>query len=235
MVSQPTSAGDPIPETCQIIEVRVAELRQLFNAIDPSPFNERDLDPKAEEFIVDWSKDLPADAPLALRVHLERAAGMADEAIILRDAIHEFFGRRAGTSKRHLRELFRRGRISLAIALAFLVLANAIADALAHYFGDSSFAEVLREGFLIVGWVAMWRPLELFLYNWWPIRAEARLYERLSAMPVKIEYTSTDAADAWRADWPAVAPADEPSTRTSIRPVPSPTQSKQLSARRTRH
>jgi hypothetical protein len=36
---------------------RVAELRQLFNAIDPSPFRERDLDPRAEEFIVEWARD----------------------------------------------------------------------------------------------------------------------------------------------------------------------------------
>ena len=27
--------------------------------------------------------------------------------------------------------------------------------------------------------MAMWRPLEVFLYDWWPIRAEARLFDRL--------------------------------------------------------
>lgn len=58
------AAGDAIHEAHQVIEVRVAELRQLFNAIDPSPFHERDLDPKAEEFIVGWSRELP-DAVLA--------------------------------------------------------------------------------------------------------------------------------------------------------------------------
>ncbi|HTO48639.1 MAG TPA: hypothetical protein VML91_13455 [Burkholderiales bacterium] len=34
--------------------------------------------------------------------------------------------------------------------------------------------------------VALWRPLEIFLYDWWPILAEARRYDRLSAMPVRI-------------------------------------------------
>ena len=37
------SAGDPLPPRCVQIEVHVGELRQLFNAIDPSPFRERDL------------------------------------------------------------------------------------------------------------------------------------------------------------------------------------------------
>ena len=32
----------------------------------------------------------------------------------------------------------------------------------------------------------MWRPMELFLYDWWPIRAEARLADRLAAMPVRV-------------------------------------------------
>jgi hypothetical protein len=39
---------------------------------------------------------------------------------------------------------------------------------------------------VIGGWVAMWRPLEVFLYDWWPIRAEARLFDRLSAMAVRV-------------------------------------------------
>jgi hypothetical protein len=60
------SPGDPIPPKCSVIEVHVGELRQLFNAIDPSPFRDKDLDPKAEEFIVGWAKDLPRDATLAL-------------------------------------------------------------------------------------------------------------------------------------------------------------------------
>ena len=36
----PETAGSAAERT---IEVRVTELRQLFNAIDPSPFHERDL------------------------------------------------------------------------------------------------------------------------------------------------------------------------------------------------
>lgn len=210
MPSEPATAGDTIPEACHIIEVRVSELRQLFNAIDPSPFHERDLDPKAEEFIVDWSRDFPAAAPLALVVHLDRAPGRADEARELRDAIHEFFRQRASSVRRRLRELFRRGRISLVIALAFLTASIAVGDALANYLQEGRLATVLREGLLIGGWVAMWRPLEVFLYDWWPIRAEVRLFERLSIMPVRIDYKDAASSEAWRSDWPAVQPREQP-------------------------
>ena len=95
MSSARRSAGDVVSSASKVIEVRVAELRQLFNAIDPSPFRERDLDPRAEAFIVGWARDLPRDAPLALLVHLERACGPEDEATMLGDAIHGYFKQRA--------------------------------------------------------------------------------------------------------------------------------------------
>jgi len=203
-----SAAGDMIPAECRVIEVRVTELRQLFNAIDPSPFRERDLDPRAEEFIVEWARDLPRDARLALLVHLERSAGQPDEAPMLSESIHQYFTQRAVGARRRLRELFRRGRISLLIALAFLGGSIVVGDAVASVLRDNRFAVIIREGFLIGGWVAMWRPLEVFLYDWWPIRAEAHLFDRLSTMPVRIEYIGTTSTNAWRADWPAV-PASE--------------------------
>ena len=48
-------------------------------------------------------------------------------------------------------------------------------------------SQIVAEGFLILGWVAMWRPLQIFLYDWWPIRHQARLYAKLAAMPVEIQ------------------------------------------------
>jgi hypothetical protein len=68
-------------------------------------------------------------------------------------------------------------------------------------------AGILQEGLLIGGWAAMWRPMEIFLYDWWPIRADATLADRLSVMPVPISYKADSSADAWQRDWPATSPA----------------------------
>ena len=186
-----------------MIAVPASELRQLFNEIDPSPFRERDLDPRAEQFILEWARDLPRDASLALRVHLARAAGRADEATLLTDAVHQYFQARASGLRRQLRELFHRGRLSLLIGLGFLGGSLTLSDIIGNVSGGSV-AALLREGFIIGGWVAMWRPLEVFLYDWWPIRGEDRLLDRLGAMPIRIEYNQAVSEDAWRSDWPAV-------------------------------
>ena len=205
--SDAPATGDAIPAGYAVMQVHVAELRQLFNAIDPSPFRDRDLDPDAEAFIVEWSREMPADARLALLVHLDRPAGPADEAEVLHEAVHQFFARRAAESRRRLRRLFHRGRISLAIGLTVLAACIALAQLVVSRAGGRAIGQLAQESLLIGGWVAMWRPLEVFLYDWWPIRAETRLLERLAAMPVRLRYGSDaragNDAERWRKDWPA--------------------------------
>jgi hypothetical protein len=203
------SAGDPLPPKCEVIEVHVAGLKQLFNSIDPSPFRNKDLDPKAEEFIVGWAKDMPRDAPLGLVVDLDRPAGLEDEAAVLRDAIHQFFHERARAIRRRLRELFRVGRTSLVIGLIALAAAIALGDFLASLMKGNRIGEILRESLTIGGWVSMWRPLEVFLYDWWPIRNEALLSDRLANMPVRIRYMNVAPPETWKGDWPVVTPGGE--------------------------
>jgi hypothetical protein len=207
-VSNELLAGDPFPPHAVVIEVRVAELRQLFNAIDPSPFRERDLDPNAEEFIVAWARETPPDAPLALRVELDRLPGGPDEATMLRDAIHGFFTSRARSTRGRLRLLFRIGRKSLLIGLVVLAVFFGIGVLLTRWLSPNPVAGFAHESLSIGGWVAMWRPLELFLYDWWPIRAEARLYDRLAVMPIRVTYLGGGPPEAWRRDWPAAAHGD---------------------------
>jgi hypothetical protein len=200
-----------------VIEVHLAELKQLFNAIDPSPFREKDLDPNAEEFIVSWAREVPADTQLALLVYLDRPAGIPEEPAILRDAIREFFAHRRDSTEKRLKQLFRLGRTSLIIGITFLAVSIAVGDFIANALAKQQIGEILRESLLIGGWVAMWRPLEIFLYDWWPIRAEARLLDRLSKMPVRIAYTQDANSEAWRWDWPAVPAAERP-VGSSARP-----------------
>ena len=175
-----------LPANCQLIEVHVADLKQMFHSLDPTPFRERDLDPKAEEFIAGWARELESDAPIALIVHVDQDVPPAEHIKTFHNAVREYFSERAAETRRRLRLLFRVGRTSLAIGLLFLAASILLGDLVAAMLSDTRFAGVARESLLIGGWVAMWRPLEVFLYDWWPIRAEARLMDRLSAMAVRV-------------------------------------------------
>jgi hypothetical protein len=182
--------GDPLPPKCQVLEIRIGELNQMFNAMDPAPFRERDLDPRAEEFIVEWARELRHDGPLGLVVQLDRQAGTKEEAAMLRDAVHEFFTLRAHVTRQRLRQVLRVGRTSLMIGLIFLALLIELSNLLGSWTAGSNSGGIVRESLLIGGWVAMWRPLEVFLYDWWPILREARLLDRLAGMAVQIAQSS---------------------------------------------
>jgi hypothetical protein len=52
------------------------------------------------------------------------------------------------------------------------------------------FARVFGESLHIGGWVAMWTPMEIFLYEWWPLLGERRLYERLGRMRIELAYAA---------------------------------------------
>ncbi len=167
-----------------LIEVKVQNLHQLFNSMDPSPFHERDLDDDAEEFIVSWAQEHPRSTPLKLLVHLGQRPEGGDAAKAISDAIHHFFEYKAALNRLELRRLMREGWISLLIGLAFLAACVISAQTIAKRFAQ--WDEITKEGLTIVGWVAMWHPLEIYLYRWWPQWALGRVYRKLSTMPVEV-------------------------------------------------
>lgn len=181
------SSNDEIPQNCELIEVHVPELRLLFNPLDHSPLPQRDLDPKVEEFIVSWARASRRGAQLALQVYVDRAGG-SDEVPTVHAAIQEFFKQRSLSARRRLSQLFQVGRTSLLIGVVFLAVAVVLASLVDRALSGRPIDTLIRESVVIGGWVAMWRPLEIFLYDWWPILAERKLLDRLSAMPVRITF-----------------------------------------------
>ena len=176
------------------IEVHVATVQNLFDSLDPAPFRERDLDPKVEQYIVGWARELPPRRPLELVVHLGHPAdGDAD---LLQRAVRDYFEQRAAAERRALRHMLHIGRVSLAIGLGVLAAAMVLGDLLSGFVGRYAYGEIIAHSLLIGGWVALWRPLEIFLYDWWPIRANAKLYDRLSAMPVRVLASPEDEPSA---------------------------------------
>ena len=101
-------------------------------------------------------------------------------------AIQPHFAAQAATTRLRLKDLFGRGRISLLMGLSFLSLSIGLGEVSNNWLSEASTAQILHQSVLIGGWVAMWRPMEIFLYDWWPIAAHIRLLDRLATMTVQI-------------------------------------------------
>lgn len=175
---------------CHVIEIDLSSLEQLYNSLDPSPFHERDLDEKAERYIIGWARGTRSSEEIQLVISLPSDIQRSEAASQIPDAIHNHFRYRALQSRQDLQELFRIGRTALAVGLLVLMSCFAAINYLGLITDQSGIGGILRESLLILGWVANWRPLEIFLYDWWPVRRNTGLFERLAVMPVEVRSSS---------------------------------------------
>jgi hypothetical protein len=166
------------------IELRLNELSQLFNSMDPTPFHHKDLDRDAEAFIESWALEYPQASRFHITVHLAQMPP-EDPTDLVAEAIRNYFTYKSEMSRRLVKVLLREGRTSLLIGMTFLSTCLIVADLLTPY-AEGTFLRILRESLTIGGWVAMWRPMQIFLYDWWPLMRRSRIYHHLGVAQVHV-------------------------------------------------
>jgi hypothetical protein len=166
------------------IELRLRDVSQLFNTLDPFPFRERDLSQDAVHYIVDWAQEIPRDRPIHISVHVPAGSQPAVQNDIA-TAIVATFAAMERSETRALRQLFRDGRGAFLIAIPILALSFFLAWKLSHDL-EGPFSRILPESFVIIGWVVLWRPVEMCLYDWLPLVRRRKLYRRLAAATVTV-------------------------------------------------
>jgi hypothetical protein len=177
----------------EAVELRVDDIAQLFDTLDPYPFPERDLSRDAEDYIVGWARELASHRPITIAIHHPNTERQGRAFQALKQAMVGFFAARSRSIQRDLNELFRVGRYSLAIGAATLIACLLLAQLATRLSFDPPLGRLIEESFLILGWVANWRPLEIFLYEWWPLVRSRNLYLRLAE--ARIEERPYDPGD----------------------------------------
>lgn len=167
------------------IELNLHDVDQLFNTMDPSPFHEKDLDDDAAEFILSWAQEFHRPEPVDLIVHLEKIQDGHNAQRLVEDAVHHYFAYRARLNGLEFKRLMKQGRLSLLVGLSFLAACFLVIELVVAK-NVSAFPSFFKEGLTIAGWVAMWRPLEIYLYEWWPLRRRGQILDKLSRMEVEV-------------------------------------------------
>lgn len=168
-----------------VIELELNSLMQLFDSFDPAPFHEKDLDPDAEEYIYNAVDEFPLKKPLEIMIYLPPPEVSKEMDINLKKAIKNHFSYKKLLTEIELRRLLQQGRKNLIIALAFLFFCLLTIKLLSS-FEESLLNTLLSEGLLIIGWVAMWEPVHIFLYGRWPIVHKRNVYQKIIDMDVYI-------------------------------------------------
>lgn len=167
-----------------LIEVRLRDLNQFFNTFDPSPFHDKDIDDDAERYIVDSVRAFSLKTKLKLVFYLP-PEHHAQASQVIAYAIDNFFDFRATMAARELSSTLNEGRTAFVLGFLFLIICISLRTAL-NFMSNHPLGNIILEGLSIVGWVAMWRPIQILIYDWWSVYRKKKIYEKIRDMELEI-------------------------------------------------
>lgn len=174
-----------------VIEIHVKSAPQLFDARDPSPFHERDLDNSFVTYLTARAEEqLARSKPFRIQIDIDERDPHLDEDKII-TATRSFFDYQIDLKRLEFSRTLRMARLFLMIGLFTLVICLFVASLLKDI--ESLFIQTtLREGVVIFGWVSLWKPLELFLFDWYPIYSHIRLYKKIYTAPMTVVFSRAE-------------------------------------------
>lgn len=169
-----------------LLELVLSSPEQILNPFSPVPFDEQELTGAAEEYIVETVRDFPDNAQF--RIVLRMPVSQIDSPVsrALPEAIRNHFRYEMLVADRRFRQWIKYGKKSMFIAVCILTLSIFISRAILQ-FGESLPVILISDGITICGWVAMWAPATVLLYELWPIRETRKIYEKITRMEIVVE------------------------------------------------
>ncbi len=180
-----------------IVSLELRTPDQIFDLRDPSPFREKDLDEDFSRYLnvaIDEADDVEE---VILRLSIPSGTFSAPDTPAsnshfkpsdIEAAIRDYYEFEVRSVTAEVQSIFEEGRWSFLLGCVFLVLCQAVSYSL-HYFepnAESFLFHAVDQGVQIIGWVALWRPLELLLYAWWPHVQKRKLFAQLAKMKVEL-------------------------------------------------
>lgn len=171
------------------IEIKVNYLNQLFDERDPSPFREKDLDDDAVDYMVSSVQEISPHRVQQLLVFVVQGEQESSRELDTRNAIHQFFKYESERMAKKIHSTLKIGFKSMLIGFGFLTF-SVLTSILLSKDPQSFWSLFLKEGLLLMGWVSMWKPINIFLYEWWPLSDLKKIYLCLAQVEVVFIYLS---------------------------------------------
>jgi hypothetical protein len=171
-------------ETPRVIALRVESPRALLPWYEPSAGGEGALCADLAAHLLAQVKNARKGTVFVLRVEVPGGAASGVEATLRA-------GLRASAANERiaLRELFRWGRRVLAVGLIVLTVCLTIAIYGQEVLPGVALPLIVKEGMKIIGWAAMWKPTEMFFYDWMPMVRRRQLLEKLAESRIEVHDT----------------------------------------------
>lgn len=175
----PKTGADGVWELPLVLET-VAEASETTI---PLPLPYRKLNAEVLEYLEDVAQQMPKGEEARIVVYLpieEIQQGLEQK---LNKVLDIYGDARLEKLKREEKRALGASLSALAWGFAFMLVCQII-GVLADFPKHPTLTNTISEGFLVLGWVALWKPFETLLFDWRPSVEHTKLHECLEAMPV---------------------------------------------------
>ena len=145
---------------------------------------EKRLHPEVEQFIIEKVKNLQRRFDFQISIQIQEASSFDRD--VITPQVRQHFVNKQEKELKQVRRILNLGTTSLLIAFAFLIIMYLLTNAMTSLLPENAVVITFRELFIILAWVALWRPAELLLYEWRPHQQNANLFKRIATCKVKI-------------------------------------------------
>lgn len=167
------------------IKITVQRVTELITQLEDTRYRKRFLNPDIEEYIIERATRSHNRNKILLTIEFQSGESVDFEQVTL--AVKKNFGNRRHESQESLKETLRHGRRSLVVAFILVAIVLSTIEINKHIFPENGLTRTLSESLTILGWVALWRPAELLLYEWRPFKREMKLFSRLEQSEIQIK------------------------------------------------
>ena len=175
------------------IILELNDVDQLLIAPYSLFYGKRKLNADAEEVIIEEAEMASTNDHFHLKIHLRKSDSDRNDEIQI--AIHQHFSYRRKKSERQLKKILRLGWQSLKISFVFLAVLVSLTYVIIKLLPEGRLSLTFQELLIILGWVALWRPADLLLYEWRPFKREVNLFSKLEQCEVEIVLGSIDTSE----------------------------------------
>jgi len=168
------------------IDVKIHQLKQIYNEKDPAPFRYRDLDDDFVDYVVSSAEEFSIKTPLKLVLHVSDEALPEASKEEAGKSISEYFAYEQELQRKKLKKIIKRGQFFLFLGIIGLLVCLILSEIVLFYDPNTKIGNFISHGFIIAAWVALWRPIELILYDWWPCLDKIKVFRKLKDVSVVI-------------------------------------------------
>ena len=169
------------------IEVRVKDSQRLFDHRDPAPFREKELDERFVEYIYSSAREFSITTPLKIIIYIEENESESVTSATIREAIQSHFSYQIELQAGNLKQFWKRAQFFLLIGILVLIVCLGSAQSLTVPLKPGLIG-IFRDGLIIFGWVSVWKPIEVILFDWYPPFERLRFYKKMRLTEMDIQF-----------------------------------------------